>query len=206
MVQHFHADYVTYATPPGIDPDGTLRLSGYLTNAAFTGLTGSRIHIGFEPPPTPLSKGQLASTYAVCIPTVIATVHNPARHTSSLKHLRNPVTTPACADPAKVDPATPAPQTPEESNLAWTNAKSRSNSAVPTKSFAVNMTAGTYRITADTFDIVADLSETLRHHGPGVYSVIILGKPDHMENPTHLTSHPIFWQTQPHQDHPYAAP
>lgn len=203
MVQHFETEYISYSQEPRIQPDGTLHIQGSIKDATFLENHTAVLNIGYEPPPSQLERGQLAGTHSLCIPTLVAQVHRPQPHNSSLKHVTYGVSTPGCNDPALIDPGAQAPTTPEESNTAWAQAKKAATSQAPTQSRARHINAQAYSSENQRFQITADLSPVLQQHGPGIYSIMLLGKPDHTENPSILTIQPIFWQTDPPADHPY---
>ena len=203
IVQHFEAQYVSYSHQPHITPDGILHIQGKVQSASLAANGAPTLRIGYEPPPHRLTRGQLARTYALCIPTTVATVYQPDRHNSSLRHLTHPVSTPACSDPTAADPALPAPTTPDESNQLFHNTKQALARKKPSTSTAARIPADIYLVGDHNFRIEVDLSELLERHGPGIYSAILFGKPDHMEEATLLTTHPIFWNTSPPDDNPY---
>ena len=203
IVQHFEADYVRYSQQPYINQDGTLHLAGSFANAKFHEESTIMLYIGYEPPPRSLNRAQLARSYALCIPTVVAHVHRPYKHSNSLRHITRQVSTAPCDDPALIDPATPAPETPEESNSLWKRNKQASATSTPKRSYAVHINAQSVSIVKNNFAISANISGLLNSHGPGIYSVMLLGLPDHMESLSVLTVSPIFWKTSPPQGNPY---
>ena len=207
IVQHLESDYVSHDTPPTIDASGTLRMSGSLQRAHIDQANDlPSLRIGYEPPPTTLTRGQLARTHAGCPPTIIATVHQPKPHTASLKHIPQRFANPPCIDPVDTSPALAAPATPEQSNILWLHNKLRTQTTGPTTSNAARIPAETFTTDGRRFHIQADLSDLLERHGPGIYSLILLATPDHMDHHTPVTAHPIFWRTEvPHQN-PYAPP
>ena len=58
-------------------------------------------------------------------------------------------------------------------------------------------------VTDTAIQVQADLNQVLERHGPGVYTVILWGRPDHMTEPTPLLEQPIFWKTRPTPAAPY---
>ena len=203
IVQHFEADYVTYQDAPEVDQSGILTLRGALTGASLRPDLTVTIRISYEPPPQPLERGQLASTYALCIPREVARVMPPEPNTSSLAHIKYTTNTPPCKDPAKLAADTPAPASPEESNRRWAQSRRTAQEALPNVSKGDHVIASNYAHTETTFNVTADISELLHKHGPGVYSIILTGQPDHMTDPSVLAIHPIFWGTEPPAGNPY---
>ena len=205
IVQHFEADYVSYSEKPSISPDGILTLRGNLHGAIIEERNSTFVRIGYEPPPKRLSRGQLARTYAVCIPAEIGSLMAPHPHTSSLNHLEYRTKGPACKNPAKTDPKAPTPASPEESNAIWADGRQEALSALPQPGKARTKVAVTHQTTRTEFSITADISPLLKQYGPGVYSIMLTGRPQHMTDPSILAVQPIFWQTGPEDDNPYSA-
>ena len=55
----------------------------------------------------------------------------------------------------------------------------------------------------DRITVEANLQEALESNGPGIYSVALWGKPDHMEENTVISEYAIFWKTDPPEGNPY---
>ena len=66
IVQQFSSDYITYQRRPEIDEKGILRLEASATNATFDIGNWVNIQIYYDPPPQPLTRGQLYRTYSSC--------------------------------------------------------------------------------------------------------------------------------------------
>ena len=63
VVQHFEGDYVEYTALPELR-GSVLSFEGRVKNGAQFGPRGfSSVYIGYDPPPHPLTRGQLARTY-----------------------------------------------------------------------------------------------------------------------------------------------
>ena len=115
IVQHFEARYVNYRETPAVDHNGTLKASANVTGATIPDGPFPFIQIGYEPPPQPLARGQLARTSAVCIPAHVASIRPqgptpPVTATSPTKHQPPPASTPP--PPIPRPPRQPAPPTP----------------------------------------------------------------------------------------------
>ena len=64
VVQLFEGDYIEYAQVPTIDAAGVLKLSGRVSNGAgFPSPRDLSIGIFYDPPPEPLTRGQVSHTY-----------------------------------------------------------------------------------------------------------------------------------------------
>ena len=77
MVQHFSSDYVSYETRPIIDQSGVLRLEATTSKASLDIEDTVNVQIFYDPPPQPLSRGQLSRTYALCSGQQIAHIVEP---------------------------------------------------------------------------------------------------------------------------------
>ena len=55
----------------------------------------------------------------------------------------------------------------------------------------------------DNFVIAADISPILNEHGPGIYTMLLWGRPSHMSDPAVLSQQSIFWMTDPPNNSPY---
>lgn len=77
MVQQFASDYVTYSVRPNIDPDGILRLKGIVSGATLNIWQTANVQIYYDPPPKPLTRGQLGYTYSLCSPIQVAYIEKP---------------------------------------------------------------------------------------------------------------------------------
>ena len=79
-------------------------------------------------------------------------------------------------------------------------------SMLPTNSKVHNIVADHLETSTSSFTLSADISSLLDRHGPGIYSVTILGQPHHTDGPRSLSTYPIFWQTAPPPGNPYSQP
>ena len=209
MVQQFASDYVHYQQRPTISPQGLLTLSGTLNNATLDTMDLALVTLGWEPPPQPLTRGQLVHTYTVCNPLTIAYVTSPPPTGMTFA---SPETTRAsepapCIQPQRNPPDTPAPRSYQEAHAAWQQARQASQNAPWTPTQVRRVVAqDTINPTQDTFQVAADITHLLDQHGPGVYTVMLWGLPDHMQEPTLISQQPIFWLAQPAPGHPHAPP
>lgn len=206
MVQHFSSDYVNYATKPYIDPEGVLHFSGTVSHATLDIGNSVNITIAYDPPPKPLTRGQLAHTYSLCNPITVAYVVEPLPPgwSHSTPTVRSDTHVAKCVNPHQMPPDLPAPNNPQEARRAWASAKAASaiTSTMPTQE--IKITGDRVHITTDDFHVRADISAVLREHGPGVYTVSLWGRPEHMKKPTPLSVQSIFWTTEPPDGSPYA--
>ena len=209
MVQQFASDYVHYHQPPNISSQGLLTLSGTLRNATLQTGDLALVTLGWEPPPQPLTRGQLVHTYSVCNPVTIAYIASPPPrgmtfHSPKVTQASEPA---SCLHPRRNSPDTPAPQSYREAQEAWKHAKQASQNAPWTATAVRRIVAqDTINPAPDTFQVAADITHLLNQHGPGIYTVMLWGLPRHMQEPALISQQPIFWLSQPTTGHPHTAP
>ena len=205
MVQHFSTDYVTYQVKPFIDSTGILRLEATSDRATFNIGNSVSIQIYYDPPPKLLTRGQISHTYALCNGKKVASViepltggwsySDPAVKLDTQKH--------SCIDPYHTDPNRPAPDSPREANQAWANAKAQSAAAPPITTKEIRIIADRLDKSTNHINVEADINQILRENGPGIYTIMLWGRPAHMSESTPLSEQSIFWQTQPPPGNPY---
>ena len=206
MVQQFSSDYVHYEVRPNISPDGILRLSGQVSRATLNISDTVNILINHDPPPKPLTQGQLANTYALCNPRQVGYVVEPLPPNWSHRgpEVETETQEHPCVDPYHTSPRRQAPSNPEEAHQAWANAKRASLTAPPITVETRRITAELMDVSGGKFNIRADLTPILRKNGPGIYSIVLWGRPLHMSENTPLSEQSIFWQTDPPANSPYS--
>ena len=174
-VQHFEGDYVAYGRAPAIT-GGLLSLAGETRNgAAFATDDDLGVQVYYDPPPRPLTRGQLARTYCYDSGRIVAALRAPPgpfeRYTSDeLTATRTP-----CPDPYAVPADAPAPQSHDEAHAAWQAAYDASQASVARSVHARWITAEEWVADGQRFAVTADLSELLAEHGAGVYSLAVWG-------------------------------
>ena len=58
-------------------------------------------------------------------------------------------------------------------------------------------------LTNTEFQFTADISTVLADYGPGIYTVILWGRPLHLDSAEPIAEYSIFWRTQPTEGNPY---
>ena len=205
MAQHFASDYVRYEQRPTIDSQGVITLSATVSGATLSLSNTVNVQIAYDPPPHALTKGQLSYTYTLCGPTPVAYVVEPLppgwhfndTGVSTKAIQRN------CVDPYQTPAGRPAPTNSEEAHRDWAEAKAASEHNPAVQMQTVRVAAQRMTKTDEAIQLQADLSPILAHHGPGIYTVILWGRPRHMTEPTPLSEQAIFWKTQPPSGAPY---
>lgn len=208
MVQQFSSDYVTYQERPGISPEGILTMSGTVQGAALN--TGDQvvIQIGYDRPPSPLTRGQLSKTYALCNPWTVGAIRaEPPRQGQALGPTPETVMQRVgCRDPYENHPAATPARNAEEALKYGEEAR---NTSYILRHYPVELhriTPKVREIRPRSFRVQADLGPILRSYGPGIYSITLWGTPHHMSMSTLLSEQSIFWGTSPPEDSPYTDP
>ena len=177
-VQHFEGDYVEYAALPTFD-GSELRLDGKTKNEAQFGLGNTiPVQIFFDPPPQPLTGGQLSRTYCYGSGKPVAYVRKPLTGNSYYPKDTLSTTYTACPNPYEVPRDAPAPRSHNEANLHWQQAYQASQFLGNIPAVMQAFTASTWRIDGEEFQINVSLSRLLAAQGPGVYTVVLWGQVD----------------------------
>ncbi len=174
--QHFEGDYVDYDRLPVIE-NGVLSLSGTLKNGVrFEEDQDLGVQIYYDPPPGPLSQGQVSRTYCYGSGLHVASLREPP--TEDLIYIRNEVTrtieTSHCPDPYDVPADSPAPRSPDEAHEFWQAAYDASQRPKGKESIVVSrVTTNNWTVTGEAFSVTADVSDLLTKYGNGVYTLLI---------------------------------
>ena len=171
VVQQFEGDYVQYETLPTIGDDGRIALAGTLRNGAT--LHEARdlsIQVYYDPPPQPVTVGQIDRVYGSNPGLYVAKLRRPlsdGRHyTMETGEVTNelrpapydfPLDSPPCWD-----------DWDECRALDW---EARAAPTTAVTSTRHRITAARWNTTATSFDVVADFSPVLDQYGAGVYQV-----------------------------------
>lgn len=175
MYQHFEGNYVAYDKIPSI-ANGTLSLSGTTKNGVtFSEPDDLGVQIYYDPPPHELTRGQTARSYCYDNGQQLAALREPLTGgyywpTDTFTTTRRP-----CADPYDVPPEAPAPRTNDEAHQIWRQTYDAYLSRGSQSVTLPWITASEWTASGETFTVRADISDLLREHGNGVYSVTIWG-------------------------------
>ncbi len=167
--QHFEGDYVHFDQVPVIR-EGNLVMAGQLKNGAqLTSSDDLFVQLFYDPPPQPLTRGQLARTYCYGFGIEIASLLPPRRGyvTGSYEYGYS-----RCPDPYHVpsDARAPSPTNPSVHRADLEEAlKVSDRKTVKTASWTL---ADQWEIGTTSFEVTANLRNLLDQHGPGVYSVM----------------------------------
>ena len=174
-VQHFEGDYVEYDRLPSIE-NGAFSLSGEVLNGAkFDQDDTIDVMVYYDPPPYPLTRGQLSRTYCYDNGVQVAYLRRPLSGAFYLEHSFTDLVD-RCTDPYDIPPETVAPSSEIGASLIYRLAKSLNEAGSSKELVMVSaVTASEWQVTGNRFSIKADLSDVLSAHGPGVYTVILWG-------------------------------
>ena len=169
--QQFESNYVEYQTPPHIE-DNVLQLRGRLKNGAEVNEPQDlAVQVWYDPPPRPVTVGQAARTYCVDPGRQVAELEPLPAGRTAVRWKPMQADHVFCTSPRDFSHDVPPPVNNQEALDLWRVAKSqrpeRQTLPVPW------LPASTWKTDAMDFAVVADLTEVLAEHGPGVYSVAV---------------------------------
>ena len=173
MYQHFEGGYVEYDRLPMIS-DGILALSGRTKNGVqFRQKRDLGLQIYHDPPPSALTRGQLARTYCYDNGRLVASLREPL--TGEYRWTTHEFTTTynPCPSPYDVATDTPAPRSSAEAHRAWQQAYNASQSRQPQSITVPWVTAKEWQARDASFAVRADISKILSRYGHGVYTVML---------------------------------
>ena len=198
LVHHFTSDYVQYTVRPSIDQSGVFRLEATLSGATFSPKATLPLEIDYEPPPRPLTKGQLHSTFSLCPPKAAALIHHPNEETdNAIIEIEQSF---HCLDPQGVPADTPAALTKDQSDQQLDVAR-RMSEVKRTRIYPVlEIPAQELSLTNNYIRVSGDLNHLLTTHGPGIYTITLKGKPDQGSTPTAISRQAMFWRYNPPHD------
>ena len=195
MFQHFEGDYVEYQQLPEID-GGVLKLSGRTRNGAHL---GSRRDLGvqiyYDPPPAPLTQGQVARTYCYDNGLQVASLRERLTGGSYWPEDRFTTTYSPCPDPADVPADAPPARSHSDANRLWQEAYNRSRLTTESAITVPWIDATEFRVNGGAFDVEADISQVLSKHREGVYSIAVWGLIDGQD--TVISEYSIFHGVTP---------
>ena len=206
MVQHFNSDYVSYTARPSLSTNGILTFGGTVQGATLE--IGNTLNFAatWHPPSQPLTRGQIAHTYSLCNDQTVGFIRKPLGSGSFYNESTSIKTIPVkCVDPYDNDPGLKSPDSVDEAHKAWANAKAASQNSTAARTEASEWTtASRWNVQAHSFEVSADISVLTNKYGPGIYSLLIWGRPDHMTESTVISQQAIFWGIDPPEGNPYS--
>ena len=173
VVLQYEGDYVEYDQLPVIE-DGVLTMSGMVANGvAFEEDRDLGVQLYYDPPPRPLTGGQVARTYCADSGVQVASLRRPpspgSRYTTDdfMRSYR------PCPDPYEVPPETPAPASRAEARELWEVARAESGAREELTITLPWITAQDWSAKGETFVVRAGVQEVIDVHGPGIYRVVL---------------------------------
>ena len=172
-VQQFEGDYIEFDIRPRI-ANGFLSMDGKTKQGLrFERAADLGVSIYYDPPPQPLTRGQLALAYCSDSGIQVAALRHPLPPGWSWNGDSFFKNSTACLDPYDVPSNTLPPQSEKEAHRFYSVARS-----APLKPFIETgpwITAQRWQVAVDGFGFDANLSQVLAEHGPGVYTVLVWG-------------------------------
>lgn len=171
VAQHFEGDYVVYSALPTLE-NGFLSLAGTVKNGiSFSDRQDLGIQIYYDPPPYPLTRGQVARTYCVGLGLQVAALRPPLTGNWFYSDQQFANTQSQCIDPYQVPADSPAPGSHDEAHRI--SGAARSQPLAPVAVVGPWITASHWLAAGADFAVQADLSPVIAQHGPGVYTVAV---------------------------------
>ena len=172
-VQHFEGDYVGYETLPAIRA-GELSLQGTLKNGAgIRGRDDFGVQVYYDPPPHTLTRGQLSRTYCYDNGYLVASLRPPPGGNAYYTTHEFTQAFEPCPNPYDVPPDAPGPRSADEAHRHWQEAYDASRSRPSVTRTIPWITAQNWRVSGDSFVVVADIGNITRQYGAGVYTVMV---------------------------------
>ena len=178
IVLQLEGNYVEYAQLPTIE-NGILTVSGTVKNGAgFADERNLGVQIYYDPPPQPLTRGQLTRTSCTDNGLPIAALRRPLPPNRFYSEHEFTKTYERCPGPYEVPADAPAPKSHDEARAlreaSYTPASLQS--LLYTRHITGPwITALEWTTRFDAFSVRADISDLLARHGNGVYSIRVWG-------------------------------
>ena len=191
--QHFEGDYVNYSELPALD-NGILSLAGSTKNGiSFSDRDDLGIQVYYDPPPYPLTRGQLARTYCYGNGIQVAALRPPLTGNWFYTEHQFSKSQGQCPDPYAVPADTPGPDSHDAAHRIA--AEARRMSLPPLAVTGPWITALSWRAAGADFAVTADLRGVVSRHGSGVYTVAVWHK--EVEGGVVISEYAIFYGVEP---------
>ena len=169
--QLFEGDYVEFDLVPNFE-QGILRLSGRVKNGpTIHAVEDLSVEIFYDPPPQPLTGGQLSRTYCYDFGTRVTSLRFPLRSNQYWGNDSYQFIAKYCADPYAVPPSAEAPQS--IMGAEWDRLFAKGYGGFSELVTVPFVSASVWEVAEGRFEVEADINETLEEYGPGVYTVAI---------------------------------
>ena len=168
VIQIFEGAYIEYHSLPMIQ-DGILSLSGTAVGGAgFSSEEDLIVALHWDPPPGPLTRGQVARVYSPDLGTPIVGIAAPKEGGEPLDRFLEYTPQPS---PHSIRADIAPPKSKEESKELHREAKRVSEAQEPVIASVPMLGASVWKVYANDFEVVADVGDALEKQGPGVYTV-----------------------------------
>ena len=134
------------------------------------------VQIYFDPPPYPLTRGQLSRTYCYDSGMRVASLRPPLTGNAYYPEDDYVNEHAPCPDPYAVPSNIGPPRFEHEARMDWQQAYNASRYRNVTKVTVPWITAKVWRVERHSFKVVTDIKHVIKRHGNGVYSVMVWAK------------------------------
>lgn len=190
-VQHFEGDYVRYDSIPSI-ADGVLSMSGRLLNDAHIADGDDLgVQIYYDPPPHPLTRGQVSRSYCYSSGVRVASLRPSPQAGWFYTDHSYTATLSSCPNPYDVPPDVPGPESANQANRAWQLAYDSSKNSLEQTMTVPWITASRWKTTSASFNIQADLGKI----PSGVYTILVWANLGGEDEP--VSEYSIFYGVEP---------
>ena len=170
-VQHFEGDYVQFDYLPTIEENMLVVVGETKDGLIIEDDRALALALTFDPPPFPLSKGQLSRTSCYGFGPPIVGIRPPPPRGHRYAQQKGDTVHASCPDPYEVPPDTLAPGSPREGEEL--NRAMRAITPSETSVSVPLVVAQRWRVTHTSFEIIADVGDQLKEYGRGVYTVVV---------------------------------
>ena len=192
--------FIEYNLVPTLT-DGILTFSGKVRNGIDLDRgRGLSATVFYDPPPSPLTSGQIARVYSSVDGLRVAAIRRPAEEgrrwtTDEYTRQYNP-----CPSPYDFPANTEAPKSAEEASAFHKAAKEKCLAIRADKEGGMEITvpritASKWEIQGDTFAVEVDLSGVVSRHGHGLYNITVWGELDGED--VGISEYVIFYEVEP---------
>ena len=165
-------DYVEYTDLPKIENDSLIISGSTNHDIRFDAVDQLGIEVLYDPPPDPLSIGQLSrgACYYGSLPIAILI---PPRNVG-IYQSESPVEYDyvKCTTPREISPDMPAPQSIDEAHSVYSESW---NTAEVFTNTVPQIRSSHWEASGNQFSVSADIGNLLEEHGAGVYTVLVWG-------------------------------
>ena len=198
VVQQFEGDYVEYDLLPQIR-DGIVSMSGSVVSGATLvdseRRDGLSVAVFYHSPLRALNRGHLARTTCASSSPMAATIRRPPRPGAFYDSDEFTRKYGSCRNPYDLPADLPEPETRNEAQALKDQTRDIDREVLTFESAGLRVTATTWSVDGDSFEVEADIQAVLDKHGPGVYTVVVWANIDG-ERET-VSEYAIFYETEP---------